>query len=164
MGHKHHKMKLERAKRGTFRIFWRLMRDYAFRYPGYLTVGVLSAVIMGGSLGVAFRMMSTSVDLFEAGTAGTVPTAMVTTQNVTDEANPLGAGTSSSQSADTTELQSRAERHKEKSNKLLVHVNRILTTLHMEPVNEGSVFVRITSTYLFVVADYFGACVLDKSG
>ena len=169
MGHKHHKMKLERAKHGTFKIFWRLMRDYAFRYPGYLTIGVLSAVIMGGSLGVAFRMMSTSVDLFEAGTAGTAPSAMVETSEVSKEANLSVADTNSAEATalqpgnDVTELQSRAERHKEKSNKLLVRVNRILAKLHMDPVNDGSVLeLKTVAVLLGAIILLFGVKALGE--
>ena len=160
MGHRHHKLRLERAKQGTFKIFWRLMRDYALRYPVYLTIGVLSAVIMGGSLGVAFRMMSTSVNLFEAGTAGTAPTPTVTTSEGADTAT---ADASSWQSANTTESQSRAERHKQKSNKLLAQVNRILAVFHMEPVDDGSVLeLKTVAVLLGAIVLLFGVKALGE--
>ena len=141
MGRRHHKLELERPKQSTFRIFWRLLREYAFRYPGYLAMGVLSAVLMGGSLGMAFRMMSTSVDLFEAGTAAGT-TAVVTVETPADsnlpeavEAQelPVAAKKAAAVSA------SREERHKGKSAKLLDKVNQILAVFHLEPVDTASV-------------------------
>ncbi|MBR4124908.1 MAG: hypothetical protein IKR13_01775, partial [Victivallales bacterium] len=137
-------MKLERPKQSTFKIFWRLMRGYALRYPGYLAVGLLSAILMGGSLGMAFRMMSTSVDLFEAGTAPQTTNASHATLTL-DSGNDIkdvpqffdqkGGDDIGNLSSE----QLREERNKDKSTKLLDKVNRILAIFHVDPVDNASV-------------------------
>ena len=162
MGHKHHKLKLERPKQSTFKIFWRLMRGYALRYPGYLAVGLLSAILMGGSLGMAFRMMSTSVDLFEAGTAPQTTNASHATLTL-DSGNDIKDVPQSFDQkggddiGNLSSAQLREERNKDKSTKLLDKVNRILAIFHVDPVDNASVLdIKTVAILLGAIVFLFG--------
>ncbi|MBP5301072.1 MAG: ABC transporter ATP-binding protein [Victivallales bacterium] len=169
MGRKHHKLELERPKQSTFRIFWRLMRGYALRYPVYLTLGLLSAVVMGGSLGMAFRMMSTSVDLFEAGTAPSTgqnaPNMHLSEpgENSIQVIDNQQVKTIVKESEAKSVLASREERHKDKSAKLLGQVNRILAFFHVEPVDNASVLdLKTVAILLSVIVLLFGLKALGE--
>ena len=164
MSHKSRNKKLDRPRQSTFKIFWRLMWQYARRYPGYLFLGVFSAIVMGGALGSVFRMMSVSVDLFEAGTAATptshtmivanepanLPPGAVIVQVPSDglpqseviDLPPLSPVETAPKFSDST--REREERNKAKSNKLLKQVNRILAFFHADPVDETSVLTLKT--------------------
>ena len=140
------------------------MEEYARRYPGYLFLGMFSAIVMGGALGSVFRMMSVSVDLFEAGTAATptshtmivanepanLPPGAVIVQVPSDGLPqsevigqpPLSPVETAPRFSDST--REREERNKAKSNKLLKQVNRILAFFHADPVDETSVLTLKT--------------------
>ena len=159
MSHKSRNKNIDRPRQSTFKIFWRLLWQYARHYPVYLFLGVFSAILMGGALGTVFRMMSVSVDIFEAGTAATPAshTSVVATspdtlpsgmalESAEPDAPPLAAmvAVSPAEDVSTSPVQEREERNKAKSSKMLGQVNRILEFFHADPVDESSVLTLKT--------------------
>ena len=185
MSHKSRKKTLERPNQGTFKIFWRLLWQYARHYPIYLFLGLFSAVVMGGALGTVFRMMSVSVDLFEAGTAPTPGSQSVVVSVLPDgvppaememveplEPSTIAVSTPSAvpslpkgdSSANVNNApKTREERNKAKSSKLLKQVNRILAFFHAEPVDETSVLtLKTVGILLGVIVLLFGLKALGE--
>lgn len=172
MSHKSRKKNLERPSQGTFKIFWRLLWQYARHYPVYLFLGLFSAVVMGGALGTVFRMMSVSVDLFEAGTAPTpvvvtaVPSAQIAPESRLEVVSPgeiLPPGQESEKPSEAGASKTREERNKEKSGKLLKQVNRILKFCHADPVDETSVLtLKTVGILLSAIVLLFGLKALGE--